>query len=446
MYPKEEKLPLKAYRPALLHFTFDPASRTFQHNFERDIHMFVLWEKSQSQWDTISTTIDTKFRVLHSFEIKWSERHVDSNFLRLYGTPLPPKGVFSKNGRSERVGGGAFRLYVVEDTNPAYVYQQTFSGKVELVNRNVTLAKSEFRTIAGGGINIHSSNSLQEFFRDCALFLGVERLWNVIDANQPHVGIESIARDLSGSDGWQSLDSLFDFLQIASDYVILRNHEDLVNQASTDIGDIDILARDPEDFAALICGKQVYADFGKYAYSSTIGGRDIPFDIRFVDDGYLDRLWESTILSRSVIFKDRYVVPATDDAFFSLLYHAKIHKPSIKPPYVSKLLGMAHGIGLDHITPNDFLDEDRCAKLLGGFLAEKGYFRCTPMDRWVPVNAKFVEALARHGLTWNRERSRDRQWLATTLARLPVLWRIKGRTFDLTLKVWSYIKRKIYKG
>lgn len=446
MNMNREKLPLTAYRPASIRYTFDSESNTFHHNFERDLHMFVLWERSKDQWGTIARSISDKFRVLGSFEIKWSEKNTDNNFLRLYGTPLPSSTDIFIGGRREKVGSGAFRLYVVEDSKPEYIYQQTFSGKVELVNRNIALAKSDYRKLAGGGINIHSSNSLREFFRDCALFLGVERLWDTIKGDQSGPEPVVLERDLTGSDGWSSQRELFDLLIIASDYVILRNHEDLLIHSAADAGDIDILARDPEDFAALICGKHFYADFGKYAYRTSIAGKDIPFDIRFVGDGYLDTQWENTILERSEVVEGRYSIPAPDDAFFSLTYHAKLHKTEISARYVDKLLGMAKCIGLDGITSADFVEDDRCAKLLGGFLAERGYYRCTPMDRWVPVNLKFATALSRHGLTWNRERLRDRQWLATTLARLPVVWRIRGRAFDFVLRVWSLLKRKLYRG
>jgi hypothetical protein len=444
----DKKTPLSDFLPAALDYRFNPSLGGFEHAFDRDLHMFVLWEKSIDQWKTIRQDLEACFRVLHVTRITWTPQCVDDNFLRLYGmapTGSTPEEPVSK--RSQTVGGGPFLLLVVEDPAPVYVYDRTFSKKVELVNRNVAQAKARYRAMTGGGFKVHSSNSLGEFFRDCTLLLGAETVQALLTRREAWRGDAlPLSTDLAGAAGWPSLNALFEHLRRTCPYAVLRNFESLPERLPDGDADLDLLCRDAPDLAAIANARVVVEAGGKFACETVVAGQALSLDLRVVGDGYYDDRWELRMLQAAQTHGGCVNVLSNDDHFFSLLYHAKVHKRTVSEAYRCRLPALAAELGLQAYRGADFADDKVAAGLLAGFLVSRDYRCTTPLDVWVHCNGAFIERLNGEGLIWERERERDRTRAAAMLARAPVLWRFRRRLTAPVAMAYRAMTKRVWRG
>jgi hypothetical protein len=444
----DRKTPLSDFIPAMLDYRFNSALGGFEHGFDRDLHMFVLWEKSADQWQAIREDLEARFTVLHATRITWTPKRVDDNFLRLYG--MAPTGSTADqpvSKRSQTVGGGPFMLLVVEDPAPVYFYDRTFSKKVELVNGNVAQAKARYRAMTGGGFKIHSSNSLGEFFRDCTLLLGAETVHALLARREAWRGEAlPLSTDLAGAAGWPSLQALFEHLRRTCLYAVLRNFEPLPGQLPDGDADLDLLCRDAADLAAVANARIVVAAGGKFACETDVAGRALHLDLRVVGDGYYDDRWQLRMLQASQAHGGCVTVLSPDDHFFSLLYHAKVHKRSVSESYRRRLPILAAELGLYAYREADFADDKVAAGLLAGFLVSRDYRCTTPLDVWVNCNGAFMERLNGEGLIWERERERDTRRVAAVLARAPVLWRFRRRLSTPVAMAYRAMKKRAWRS
>ena len=115
-------------------------------------------------------------------------------------------------------GKGTFILYILKQTNPLYLYHTTYSGKVDIMNKDIINLKESIRSKLKDNL-VHSSNNIQEFFRDATLFLGYERLQKVL--KNEFLNTEySISTDIAGSNGWVNFEEFFWTLNYSLNYVI----------------------------------------------------------------------------------------------------------------------------------------------------------------------------------------------------------------------------------
>jgi hypothetical protein len=383
-------VPVRTFTPSDLRFTFDETVEGFRHQYDRDFQLFVVWHKARKHDDAILDIIREDFDVLGEFEITWSDERIIRNFERLYGDPL--WGVSTKH---EDVGTGTFLLVIAEDPAPVYRYRRNVSGFVELTNVHAASAKKAARALAGG-YTVHSSNNIREFFRDAALLIGTERLQEVLHPDTPRDGVvrEEIRSDLVGDDGWTSLDELWAVLRLACEYVVLRNFEDIPGIIASD-PEIDVLAREQRDFAAVVGARPRHGEVAGAAFATTVDGREVIFDIRWVGDGYMDALWQNDVLKRRAWLDEKIAIPRIDDHFFSLLYHAKLQKAQVKPAYVPRLQGLARQLDLPEDLVAHVTDDDAAVRLLDGFLSGHGYSVPRAVDRAVYRNDALIARLTR---------------------------------------------------
>src|SRR5699024_4672247 len=134
---------------------------------------------------------------------------------------------------------------------------------------------------------------------------------------------------------------------------------------------------------------------GLSAYETIVEGQKVLLDIRYVGDNYYNSVWESDMLARKQ-YKSGYVpILRTDDYFFSLLYHAKLQKRTVKDVYISRLIKLGNQIGLRNISKSTILNDKIAISILNGFLNERGYYFTLPYDKRVYLNKnsfKFINA------------------------------------------------------
>lgn len=302
-------------------------------------HLFILWENARSKEKEISRDLSRRFTIDASLVVHWSQDRVSQNYSRFYGTQLPPGCA-----KETHCGKGPFRAFLVKDPSPRYETRQTSKG-LRSVNVNTFDAKMQYRKWTGGGHRVHATNSVAEAQRDLTLLLGPN--WAAEFASS-HASKESaLHRDLVGANGWSHLTELFAVLNACVRYVVLRNFEILPNEHTTELhGDIDLLTDAYDDLVFIAQGAKVFAEPHRVHFRVPIGGAQVPFDFRYVGDDYYDRQWESGILSRRVLCPRGFYTPSAEDYFYSLLYHALLHKRRIAPDYLPKLRQLARDAGV----------------------------------------------------------------------------------------------------
>ncbi len=333
-------------------------------NAEPELHLIVLWEKARAEEDRILADIARHVEIVAKVELSWPGDAVDC-YGRFYGAKL-----LEAAGKVKICGDGPFLLVVVRDRRPRYGWRETSRGG-ELVNLRLFAMKSRYRAWTGGGHRVHTSNSPAETRRDIFLLTG--RRMEEWKDGAPDGPLEV----LPGRDGWPSLRALFDCLGETMPYVVLRNYEMLPDAFDPSLhGDIDLLVQDAGECAGVLGARKVFPESFRVHYEVAVAGQPVRFDLRFVGDGYYDERWERAILSGGV---DRggVRVPAPEDAFHSLVYHALFQKRAVAPDYEGKARECAAAAGL----PGDSFEQ--WLPMLEDFLAARRYRVTRPCDESV---------------------------------------------------------------
>ncbi|MDQ0255367.1 hypothetical protein J2S74_002749 [Evansella vedderi] len=350
---------------------------------EHEIHLFILWEKSTPQMDEIITDIEKKFTILEVIKVKWTRRLFTQNLSRFYGMNLSPR-----NLKEKHCGSGPFHLVIVKDVNPKYEERKTSRG-MAVVNSNVFDAKQLYRDWTGGGHRIHGTNSQEEAEHNIALLLDKDIHFYLNEA-QWNGMIEQHEEDIVGANGWWSMEHLLTVLNRTTKYVILRNYEGLPHKYTVNShGDVDLLTNDLNNMALITNGKKVFPKSYRVHYKVKVANEDVYFDFRYVGDNYYDSTWEESILENRIYHPNGFYIPNETDYFYSLLYHALVHKRKIAEDYKEKLIYLSNKLDL-HLDDEDFKTPTVLMKILESYLREKGYRYTKPKDRTVFVNRKIV--------------------------------------------------------
>jgi SAM-dependent methyltransferase len=349
-----------------------------------EIHLFIIWFNAVKKIDDIFADLQQRFEILGVYIVRWSEKHFSDNMSRFYGTNLPD-GSF----KEKHCGRGPFYLVVVRDPAPNYDLRKT-SAAVERVNINMFDAKQRYRQITGGGHRIHATNSPQETDHDLMLLLQQDQQ----DFIEAHPSIwkghaELIEADLPGADGWESMQQVFRVLNATIPYVVLRNFEGLPQQYTLEHhGDVDLLCNNMQNMRFITNARPVFNQDYRVLHQVDIGNEKVLFDFRNVGDKYYDTPWEKDILIRRVLSENGFFRPCEKDYFWTLLYHAFVHKPSFSRDYIDRLCPMSKGI-IDLI-PDDLANPQKIKSNLDTFLTANGYQYSEPIDLSVYFNTTAV--------------------------------------------------------
>ena len=295
-----------------------------------EIHLFILWSKVSIERENILSDIADKFTTLDVYNITWSENKFSENLSRFYGQNLP------KNSKKEQhCGSEKFTCVIVRDESPKYQPRQTSKG-IRVVNVNLFDSKKLYRSWTGGGHKIHATDDVEE--TRIQLMLLLEKQYDsYLICNQNFVAEKEYNQDLISSSGWQSLEDVFDILNKTINYVILRNFETIHDQMDSLHPDIDILT-DNQDYAISILNAQkTFSKKYRVQYKVLIDNKYINFDLRFNGDNYYDINWQKDILVTRVK-EDFFYRPSNVNYFYSLLYHALLHKDKLGYDYERRLL------------------------------------------------------------------------------------------------------------
>ncbi len=416
------------YRRTRLAYRWDGAARAFVHNYSTDWQLVVVWPKARDHLSDIIDDLRGEFSVRFVAEHYWTAERLVENATRFYqNIPSNTPSIPSK------IGDGHFYSIVVQDPEPRYRFDRTVSGSVLCVNEKVTHHKGRYRDLAGG-FNVHSSNSLAEFFEQATLLYGPAALRRILSSTGTHDGHEILEGDLYGAGGWSSLSDLFEVLNLTSEYVVLRNFDMLPDWQVGSGGDVDVLCGSLNAFVAASNARVPDRTRPHRCYVN-VEGAEIPFDVRYLGDGYIDSVWARDMLGRHDIHRQLVNVPRVDDHFFSLLYHAKLQKRQISDGYVELLPRLAAQIGLDWFTAGHAVSDEEAAEVLNGYLGASGYRYTIPIDRKVVRNDRVLQLLS-FGLNPNPPlMSRVRRAVGRTLSSKAPRWLRRLTPKSLRLRI-----------
>lgn len=328
----------------------------FIHNFEHDYQIVLVQE---SKFDCVKLLIEKHYNIISEYDLIWTKKHLLRNKQRL-GIE---DDMLIENVNLEDLN---LKAIIFEIDEPEY--QLTSTGKYQIKWNN-----GFFSSISNDVVLL--SSNIEKFFSCAALLTGLEFIKN-LSLSEEKVNITKVYRDLIGAEGWHSFDEMFAVTNICADWLVLRNAEFLPNDFWGNDKDMDILCRDLDSF--LMATNATKKDSGFSNYEVMIESKKVDVDARFLGDDYYDRLWQEHMLLTKVF---NGIVPLLDleNHFFSLLYHARIHKSVIKPIYITRLIDISHSLGFI-FDQNVLTDDELCAQFFDDFFDSKNYKFTFPYD------------------------------------------------------------------
>ena len=203
---------------------------------------------------------------------------------------------------------------------------------------------------------------------------------------------------LPGQPEWSSLEEMVAFVNVACDWVILRNFEYLLDGTFwVNDNDIDALSSRVELLRAAM--NAVARKGGRSSYETRVEGKKLLLDLRYIGDKYYDPMWARDMLINK---KDIQNIPVLSDGdyFFSLIYHSFLQKEFINPIYVGRINFLARSLKYDICTSDGNIDEVKAFSFLNRFLDLKNYTYTHTNDCY--VNYRNIKRIYRHEINDRR--------------------------------------------
>ena len=362
----------------------------------KEVHLIIVWDVAIKYFDTILDEVDSRFIVKDVYEVAWESGVFVDNLIAFYShsqqhlNARQIKKTFI--GKANYCGIAPFKLIIFDDILPKYELRNTSNGKRE-VNVNVFDLKLYFRKLTGGGHKIHGTDSITEANKDLTLLLGK----NVKDFNENHTKawnekIKLLKRNITGVKGYASLKEFFYVLNTSVSYVVLRNFENFPdNYFAEKHEDIDLLVSNLNSIVYLTGAQKVFSKRNRVHFTVRIANKNIPFDFRYCGDSYYDKKWENNILETRILKDDIFFIPNNSNLFYTLLYHALVHKHDLAQDYIKnlKLINTKYDISSNLC----FDDMKILFSKLTNFMKLNNYQYVVPTDSSVYVNYKPLEGL-----------------------------------------------------
>ena len=342
-------------------------------NRPSEIHTIIAWDATKNT----SSTKDYIKKLPNNFEVLYNNIITFDNNLE----KELAKSVYMSSNAS-RVKGGSIYIIIIKDTNPIYSYEKA-TACWQVLNKNMKSLKEDMRKEIGGSITNHGSIHTSYNTEEALLVLTPLKLTKYI--TRP---------------SFSDFKDFFKHINKHSKlkYLIQRSFHEIEYDVNYFKGgkDVDILVNDYYYFKALTGArsrnkKNMRENDNGYFIKSTIniGNVEIPFDIRFVGDDYVDSNWEKDMLNRTIKYtlKNDIIIniPNNYDELYSLIYHIIIQKPNPqKSKHIPRVKELLKAINCD--TTLDFNNIKSIRTFLNEYMNQNGYKFKKPYDKGVGFN------------------------------------------------------------
>lgn len=370
----------------------------------KETHLFILWENARYKEKEILEDIKKSFNIIGKYNITWNKEIFSKNLSRFYGTNLP-----KNSGKEQHCGNGDFLLIIVEVENPKYEQRDTLSKGIQKVNINMFDKKTYYRELTGGGHKVHATNSEKETNHDLTLLLGKSLKDFLKEVERKDDSIIILKQDLVGTNGFKTIEEMFYVLNNCIDYAVLRNYETLPEEIYTnEHNDIDLICDSYENAAYILNAEKVFPEEYRIHYKVKVEDKIAFFDLRYIGDNYYYYNLEKNLLKNRIYNNKGFYTVSEEEYFYTLLYHAILHKPTFSEDYKNKLTKMKTNL--------DFKDDEKSIQILNNWLVQKGYSITIPIDKSVLFNIenakKFdrilgIEQIEKEELIENLQKEKD---------------------------------------
>lgn len=302
----------------------------------KEKHIIIDWTNFFLEKQMINTIEQFGLEVNNVIHMNKLDDKIET-ISKLYDTPV-----------NDFRGAQDFTVYIVSDSECTYDYRATGKG-----NRRVNIKPFDLKRFLRkktGGYKIHATDNVQET-RDNLRALGL------YESNYSRKSFKNI------SEVFDELNKLNHFK-----YVVMRNFEDMPNNIKIDEHlDVDLLVSDYYTAKAILDADSVlkagYAIKPNQRYENggcrilnnvLIDGKEVWFDLRYLGDDYYDINLEKQILNNR-IKRHNFYVPDDETHFYSVMYHALIHKHKISKTY--QKIFMKNKIDQENVNNKDYLFE-----------------------------------------------------------------------------------------
>jgi hypothetical protein len=134
---------------------------------------------------------------------------------------------------------------------------------------------------------------------------------------------------------------------------------------------------------------KVFPEAHRVLHQTLINDEVVLFDIRFVGDEYYDKAWENKLLNDKVMDENGFYRPNDEDYFFSLLYHAAVHKKEIADDYKKRLPVLAEKANFE-ISNKIFDSPTELLACLNQYMLKYSFSFTKPIDHSVYFNKKYT--------------------------------------------------------
>jgi len=337
-----------------------------------EIHTILLWEAALPHFDNIAQRL--------------RERGYDPVFIR---GNIPAESQiqfvarFYFQSRSDfaakvaRVGASQIMFGAFRDNDPQYGVVNTSRGK-RIVNTNTFYLKSALRKLVSPDDAVHVSDSRTEAFHNGRIALGAN-----IETFSDH--LQDLSQMTLAPNAPASLAEIFSLLNRSLPYVVLRNFEEVYRDTEANShGDIDLLVESREEAVNLLGARPATHDKTRRLYWVAAGTSEKLLDIRTPGENYYDRKWCLDILARRIYSEDHgFYIPSPIDLFYSLAYHALIHKHTFSDEYRAKLISLEESLTGLRV---DNLDEGALRIEVDKFCLQNDYQTVFSGDKTVKFN------------------------------------------------------------
>lgn len=340
-----------------------------------ELHTIIAWNGKKNE---VATKDYIKKELKDNFEIVF-QKLIELDAIT---EKKLAQSIYSTN--KSRVVDSHIYLIVVKDKNPIYEWKRATSCD-QVLNVNLKHIKEDMRIKIGGRRKayrtIHTSYNLEE------------TLLVLKPLNLDHL----VKRPT-----FKNFTELFQMLNDDANlkYLVQRSFHELDNSPSFfKVKDVDVLVNDYYYFKAITGARSVNLrhmrenDNGYHIQSKiNVGGVEVPFDIRFVGDDFVDSKWEYEMLNKRVIHSldsnFNIYIPNKEDELYSLIYNILVQKPRPKKSkHIPRVNKLRLDLGLDGVSFGKRFIGDVWNELKK-YMEVKKYSFKKPLDESVGFNVR----------------------------------------------------------
>ena len=376
---EHKKKTIAQYQRGALKYVFN--GNTFHHNFDKDFHIALVKESESAQFISKLKELSS---VVTNYRVVWTAEALSKNAERLFLTSTVISNL-ATNAKNEL----ALIAIIFQNTEANYSIEGSGNYQVQWQNKALPLLLEK---------GLLFSNNIENFFYFSTLIIGPAIIDDLSQFNgsKPLTTVTeliSTRTNLVGSNTWESFTELFKVANLCADWLVLRNAEFLPNDFWGNDKDIDILCAELSPYLMAI--NAVSKNNSSANFQVSVEHKLIDVDARYVGDDYYDRIWQKEMLSTKN-YQQGVPQLSIENYFYSLLYHARIHKNAVKKVYIERLENMAKSMNMPfdkQLLVNDSL----CASFFDDYFYRRHYFITYPKDYacYENLNLKVVRASKR---------------------------------------------------